>query len=104
MAWMNQSEYARHRASRGLPGCTRQAVSQAVRAGRIHVDADGEIDPVRADVEWARNSAPPPTARGQRRRPAPADVERAVQRIADAVRDEMRRIAHGVGMDEEQEP
>ncbi len=58
---LTPAQYARHR------GCSRQAVDQALKAGRITADADGRIDPVAADAQWAarsrprvRSSAPPP--------------------------------------------
>ena len=44
--------YARHR------GVTDTAVHKAIRAGRITPEADGTVDAVKADAEWARNSAP----------------------------------------------
>jgi hypothetical protein len=47
--------YARHR------GVTDTAVHKAIRAGRITPEADGTIDPEKADREWARNSEPPKT-------------------------------------------
>lgn len=47
--------YARHR------GVTDTAVHKAIRAGRITPEADGTIDPDKADREWARNSDAPKT-------------------------------------------
>lgn len=50
-------EYARHRADRGLPGGTHQAVREAIQAGRISVDGNGAIvDFERADAEWAAST------------------------------------------------
>lgn len=44
-------QYAAHR------GVSHQAVSKAIKAGRITVDADGRIlDAAQADAEWAANS------------------------------------------------
>lgn len=45
--------YARHR------GVSDTAVHKATRAGRITPEADGSIDPDRADREWAKNSDTP---------------------------------------------
>jgi len=45
--------YARHR------GVSDTAVHKALRAGRITPDADGTLDPKRADRDWASNSDPP---------------------------------------------
>jgi hypothetical protein len=47
---MTQAEYARHR------GVSEAAVSKALKAQRISLQADGKIDPVAADAQWARNS------------------------------------------------
>ena len=44
--------YARHR------GVSDAAVRKAIAAGRVTPEADGTLDPERADAEWARNSAP----------------------------------------------
>jgi len=45
--------YARHR------GVSDTAVHKAIRTGRVTPEADGTIDPLRADAEWARNSEAP---------------------------------------------
>ena len=44
--------YAQHR------GVSHTAVAKAIKAGRIQVEADGKIDPVKADAQWARNTLP----------------------------------------------
>jgi hypothetical protein len=49
---MTQAEYARYR------GVSRQAVSKAVRSGRIVLAEDGMIDPEAADASWRRNTDP----------------------------------------------
>ena len=49
---MSQAQYARHR------GCGRADVLKALKAGRIHVEKDGAIDPKRADREWAASVNP----------------------------------------------
>ncbi len=59
--------YARHR------GCSHVAVLKAIKSGRIVKEADGTIDPDKADTDWERNtnqaqqrkeqpSPPPPKA------------------------------------------
>jgi hypothetical protein len=45
--------YARHR------GGSDSAVHKAIRSGRITAEADGTIDPVRADRDWERNTETP---------------------------------------------
>ena len=72
---MTQSAYARYRATRGLRGQTQQAVSIAIKTGRIPVDEDGLIDPAVADELW---SAPAPkrqtkrkASKGKRKEPRP---------------------------------
>lgn len=57
--------YAKHRGVR-LP-----AVQKAIRAGRITTTPDGKLDPVQADAEWARNTAPRTARSGQRDRCEP---------------------------------
>lgn len=57
MALITQAEYARRR------GCSKQAVSKAVKAGRLTL-IDGLIDPEIADREWARNTDPDQQERG----------------------------------------
>ena len=42
--------YARHR------GVSDAAVRKAIAAGRITPEADGTLDPQRADADWARNT------------------------------------------------
>ena len=66
--------YARHR------GVSHTAVQKALRAGRIQAEADGSIDPVRADRAWAGNTAaaaaPPPPPREEVRSAEVCDVRR----------------------------
>lgn len=47
---LSRRAYARHR------GCDEKAVRKALGEGRIHEEADGKIDPERADAEWAANT------------------------------------------------
>ena len=47
---MSIREYARHR------GASHTAVRKALQAGRIQQEADGGIDPERADAAWANNT------------------------------------------------
>ena len=49
---MTVAEYARHR------GCSRRAVYDAIRAGRIARLPGGRIDPVAADRAWKVNTLP----------------------------------------------
>ena len=53
--------YARHR------GVSHVAVKKAIDSGRITPEADGTIDPQRADAEWAKNTEAPRA--GTRARP-----------------------------------
>ena len=50
--------YARHREARGLPGASDTAVRKAISSGRISKEADGSIDPARADAQWAGQTDP----------------------------------------------
>ena len=49
---LTQAAYARHRAERGLRGISRQAVSKALKTGRIVLNAEGLIDAAEADATW----------------------------------------------------
>ena len=49
---MSIRAYARHR------GVSDTAVHKAIRTGRIQPEADGTIDPERADREWQQNTQP----------------------------------------------
>jgi phage terminase Nu1 subunit (DNA packaging protein) len=69
MPLITQAEYARQR------GCSKQAVSKAVKAGRLTL-IDGRIDPEIADREWARNTDP-----DQQQRGAPEQFEVTQQRV-----------------------
>lgn len=44
--------YAQHR------GVSHTAVAKAIKAGRISVEPDGTIDPVKADAQWEKNTSP----------------------------------------------
>jgi phage terminase Nu1 subunit (DNA packaging protein) len=46
------------RAYSRLRGVSAEAVSKAVRTGRITANGDGSIDPARADAEWEANTRP----------------------------------------------
>lgn len=54
---ISQADYARHR------GCSQAAVNKAIKQGRITTQADGSIDAVAADAQWAQNSRPRARAR-----------------------------------------
>ena len=58
--------YARHR------GVSHVAVKKAIDSGRITPEADGTLDPQRADAEWAKNTESPRA--GTRARPVRATV------------------------------
>jgi hypothetical protein len=58
--------YARHR------GVSDAAVRKAIATGRVTPQADGTLEPERADAEWARNTEAPRT--GTRTRPVRATV------------------------------
>lgn len=66
--------YARHR------GVSDAAVRKAIATGRITPEADGTVDPQRADAEWARNTEAPRT--GTRARAVKAAVPQENTNIA----------------------
>mgnify|MGYP001581900846 CR=1 FL=1 len=53
-----QSSSISYRAYARYRGVSPEAVSKAVKTGRITVDADGRIDPKKADREWSENTDP----------------------------------------------
>lgn len=56
---MTQREYAAHR------GVSQPAVSKAIKTGRIKIEPNGKIDPVKADAAWNRNTDPEKRANGR---------------------------------------
>lgn len=56
---LSRRAYAAHRKAKGLPGSVESAVRKAIATGRIGVEPDGTIDPVKADRQWelATNSS-----------------------------------------------
>ena len=51
---MSIRAYAQHR------GVSHEAVRKAIAAGRIHKEADGSIDPAKADAQWQQHTRPAP--------------------------------------------
>jgi hypothetical protein len=68
--------YARHR------GVSHVAVKKAIDSGRITPEADGTLDPQRADAEWAKNTEAPRA--GTRARPVRATMPQDVAASAPA--------------------
>jgi len=66
--------YARHR------GVSDAAVRKAIKTGRIRLQADGTIDPAKADVQWARN-----TDTAQQRGQPKAVPNAAIQAVRETV-------------------
>jgi hypothetical protein len=63
-------EYARRR------GVSHTAVRKAVLAGRIPQEADGSIDPTKADAAWAAETNPARNSKAQDQ-PVPAPLPQA---------------------------
>lgn len=53
---LSRRAYAAHRKARGLIGGSDAAVRKAIATGRIDVEADGSINPSRADAQWAAST------------------------------------------------
>lgn len=91
--------YAQHRAALGLPGTSHTAVRKAIAAGRITPEADGTIEPERADAQWA-GQTDPAMQRGAAAQAQAAETARATTRAPtskpvpqsaiDAVQDTLR--------------
>ena len=65
--------YARHR------GVSDAAVRKAIKTGRISQEADGTVDPAKADAQWGRN-----TDQAQQRQQRPVPQE-AIHTVRDTV-------------------
>ena len=91
--------YARHREAKGLPGASDTAVRKAIKTGRISKEADGTIDPARADAQWS-GQTDPAKQRGEEAHAAAAETARETARAPstkpvpqsaiDAVQDTLR--------------
>jgi hypothetical protein len=66
---LSRRAYAKHR------GVSEMAVRKAISAGRISVEPDDTIDPVKADAQWARNTG---ARSGAILKPIPASAAEAV--------------------------
>ena len=67
---LSKAEYARHR------GCSRAAVTKAIKSGRISVEPDGSIDPEKADREWQANTKGAPADAPEQK---PEPMQRSVR-------------------------
>lgn len=77
---LSRRAYAAHRGALGLTGSTDAAVRKAIQTGRITLEPDGTIDPVKADRQWSertaeRNTAPGPAGEDAAGSPAAAAGE-----------------------------
>jgi hypothetical protein len=68
--------YARSRRARGLRGGTLKTIQRAVRAGRLTLEANGRINPTKADACWETTISPD------------AQVRRASQTLANGAGEE----------------
>ncbi len=71
---LSRRAYAQHR------GVSEKAVRKAIAAGRITLEPDGTIDPVKADREWDLQTDP---VKQTTRRPAGKSVPRAARKAVD---------------------
>ena len=62
---MSRRAYATHR------GCSDTAVRKAIKDGRISIEPDGSIDPVKADAAWADNTD---ASQQRKETPEPRDI------------------------------
>lgn len=86
---LNLSQYAEHRAARGLAGGTHTAVQRALQSGRITGIPDEKgrtrIDPEVADIQWAAKTDPIKSAatNGDKPLAAPPDSGRSGSSLGD---------------------
>jgi hypothetical protein len=85
---LSRRAYARHR------GVAENAVRKALASGRISLEPDGTIDPVKADAAWARATDPAQQRRRREPQPAEAAAPSATRPVpiaaVDAVRETLR--------------
>ena len=81
---MSRRQYARFR------GCSEKSVRNAIAAGRICVETDGTLDPVKADAQWCANTDPTRSSGG-----SPAGEQRL---DSDGQSDGPRRLAKAAGL------
>ena len=86
---MSQAQYAQHR------NCGRADVLKALKAGRIHLEKDGAIDPARADREWAASTNPASNSRPGARPGQKAVSTDAVKAASDVLRAAGKRRGEG---------
>lgn len=80
---LSRRAYAAHRKAKGLTGTTDTAVRKALKDGRIALEADGSIDPAKADAQWDRTT------------------EAAKQRGADSVAKGIAKARETIAADEQ---
>lgn len=76
--FLTHAEYARHRKALRLPGSSREAVSNAVKEGRIST-INGKIHPLIADAEWARNTRARVSPQAAAQPPEPSSGDLVIQ-------------------------
>jgi hypothetical protein len=71
--------YARRR------GVSHVAVLRAAKTGRIELEADGTVDPVKADIAWARSTDPEHAVKSRRLKPV---AEVAVGSVRETLKEQ----------------
>ncbi len=84
------------RAYAKLRGVSHVAVLKAVKAGRIPIEADGTIDPVKADAAWER-STDPSKAKGKKA-VKPGPVTEKLKPVADTAIGSVRETLKEQGL------
>ncbi|KZL09081.1 hypothetical protein [Pseudovibrio sp. Ad26] len=77
---LSRRAYAQHRKALGLPGATDMAVRKAIQSSRITLEADGSIDPAKADAQWAAS-----TDSAKRRQPKRSGTRPSEPKAAPAI-------------------
>src|SRR5215210_3267487 len=75
--------YARHR------GVSHVAVMRAIKVGRVPVEADGTIEPAKADAAWQR-STDPGRAKASAKRPASENLKPVADAALGSVRETLK--------------
>lgn len=84
------------RAYAKLRGVSHVAVLKAAKAGRIPIEADGTIDPAKADAAWERSTDPSKTKGKKATRPGP--VTEKLKPVADTAIGSVRETLKEQGL------
>jgi hypothetical protein len=78
------------RAYARVRGVSHVAVLKAIKAGRVPMEPDGTIDPVKADAAWERSTDPGRTKSGMKAKPSPENLKPVAEAAMSSVRETLK--------------